>query len=136
MLSLSIRHSLINPLFRLIWANPSTAAASALSRTYEPVDVDLACDIHVINLRTMQESAYKQVSFEHLEKKFHVDSVDCDCTKTKFNFSRTFDSFCKSLLLLFQDPSDEAALIVHRHGFNACYKPVGMTCSTNGGKVT
>ena len=33
------------------------------------------------------------------------------------------------------DPSNEAALVVHRQGFNGCYKPVGMTCSTNGGKV-
>ena len=32
-------------------------------------------------------------------------------------------------------PDNQAALIVHRQGFNSCYKPVGMTCSTNGGKV-
>ena len=32
-------------------------------------------------------------------------------------------------------PSDNVALILHRQGFNGCYKPVGMTCSTNGGKV-
>ena len=32
-------------------------------------------------------------------------------------------------------PSEEATLIVHRQGFNGCYKPVGMTCGTNGGKV-
>ena len=34
-----------------------------------------------------------------------------------------------------EGPDNQAALIVHRQGFNACYKPVGMTCSTNGGKV-
>jgi len=32
-------------------------------------------------------------------------------------------------------PDNKAALIVHRQGFNACYKPIGMTCSTNGGKI-
>ena len=32
-------------------------------------------------------------------------------------------------------PSEQTTLIVHRQGFNGCYKPVGMTCSTNGGKV-
>ena len=32
-------------------------------------------------------------------------------------------------------PSDNSALIIHRQGFNACYKPVGLTCSTNAGKV-
>ncbi len=25
---------------------------------------------------------------------------------------------------------------MHRQGFNGCYKPVGMTCSTNGGKIS
>ena len=33
------------------------------------------------------------------------------------------------------EPSNEAVLILHRQGFNGCYKPVGLTCSTNGGKV-
>jgi len=92
LLALSARQALMFPLFRLIWAGPS-AAAVTLSKNYEPVDKDLACDIHVITLRTMQESAFKQ------------------------------------------EPSNEAALIVHRQGFNGCYKPVGLTCSTNGGKV-
>ena len=32
-------------------------------------------------------------------------------------------------------PAEQSTLIVHRQGFNGCYKPVGMTCSTNGGKV-
>ena len=33
-------------------------------------------------------------------------------------------------------PAEQTTLIVHRQGFNGCYKPVGMTCSTNGGKVS
>ena len=33
-------------------------------------------------------------------------------------------------------PADNAALVLHRQGFNGCYKPVGMTCSTNAGKVS
>ena len=33
------------------------------------------------------------------------------------------------------EPSDQATLMLHRQGFNGCYKPVGLTCSTNGGKV-
>ena len=58
------------------------------------MDKDLACDIHIINLRTMMKSS--------------------------------------SVL----KPSNNAALILHRQGFNGCYKPVGMQCSTNGGKVS
>ena len=63
-------------------------------RSYTPMDKDLACDIHVVNLRTMLKTQYKM------------------------------------------EPSDNSALILHRQGFNACYKPVGLTCSTNEGKVT
>ena len=55
---------------------------------------DLACDIHVVNLRTMMK------------------------------ISSTLK------------PSNNVALILHRQGFNGCYKPVGMQCSTNGGKVS
>jgi len=65
-----------------------------LSRSYTPMDKDLACDIHVVNLRTMLKTQYKL------------------------------------------EPSDNSALILHRQGFNACYKPVGLTCSTNEGKVS
>jgi len=57
------------------------------------MDKDLACDIHVVNLRTMLKAQYKM------------------------------------------EPGDNAALILHREGFNSCYKPVGLTCSTNEGKV-
>ena len=66
---------------------------SALSRTYEPVDKDISCDIDIVTIRTM-ESMSPQV-----------------------------------------EPSNNAVLILHRQGFNGCYKPVGLTCSTNGGKV-
>ena len=58
------------------------------------MDKDLACDIHVVNLRTMLKTQYKL------------------------------------------EPSENAALILHRQGFNSCYKPVGHTCSTNEGKVS
>ncbi len=92
LLSIAVRHSLVNPYFRLIWSGPS-AMADVLSKSYEPVDRDLSCDIHVVNLRTMQAGS-AQVA-----------------------------------------PSDQSTLIVHRQGFNGCYKPVGMTCATNGGKV-
>ena len=64
------------------------------SNLSNPMDKDLACDIHVVNLRTMLKSA------------------------------------------MTLKPSDNSALILHRQGFNGCYKPVGMTCSTNGGKVS
>ena len=57
------------------------------------MDKDLACDIHVVNLRTMLKTQYKL------------------------------------------EPSENSALILHRQGFNSCYKPVGHTCSTNEGKV-
>ena len=33
-------------------------------------------------------------------------------------------------------PSDQAALILHRQGFTAAYRPLGMTCATNGGKIS
>lgn len=58
----------LNPTFRLIWADPPAGAAS-LTRSYEPMDKDLACDIHVVSLRTMQQSAFKQVVRLHQQKK-------------------------------------------------------------------
>ena len=90
--ALTARHGLINPMDRLLMLND--ASTSQLSRNYFPMDKDLACDIHVVNLRTMLKSA------------------------------------------MTLKPSDNSALILHRQGFNGCYKPVGMTCSTNGGKVS
>ena len=88
----SLRHHVINPMYHMLW-NQANNIAESLSKSYDPVDKDLSCDIHVVTLRTMQASAFKT------------------------------------------NPSDQSALIVHRQGFNGCYKPVGMTCSTNGGKV-
>jgi len=67
---------------------------SVFARSYTPMDKDLACDIHVVNLRTMLKTQYKL------------------------------------------EPSENAALILHRQGFNSCYKPVGLTCNTNEGKVS
>jgi len=34
------------------------------------------------------------------------------------------------------NPSDKVALVLHRQGFTPCYRPLGMTCSTNGGKIS
>lgn len=93
LLAITARHGLINPMDRLIYTGSATSTSS-LSKSYQPMDKDLACDIHVINLRTMMKA------------------------------STTLR------------PSDNVALILHRQGFNGCYKPVGMTCSTNGGKVS
>ena len=93
LLAILARHSLLNPMFKLHWTG-SNHAADVLSKSYEPIDKDLACDIHVMTLRTMQLNAFKQ------------------------------------------EPADQAALVLHRQGFNGCYKPVGMTCNTNGGKVS
>jgi hypothetical protein len=67
---------------------------SGLSKTYEPFDKDISCDIDIVTIRTMEG---------------------------------------KSLQV---EPSNEAVLILHRQGFNGCYKPVGLTCSTNGGKIS
>ena len=92
LVALTARHGLINPMDRLLMLNE--ARTLTLSRNYNPMDKDLACDIHVVNLRTMLKSA------------------------------------------MTLKPSDNSALILHRQGFNGCYKPVGMTCSTNGGKVS
>ena len=92
LVALTARHGLINPMDRLLMLNE--ARTLTLSRNYNPMDKDLACDIHVVNLRTMLKSA------------------------------------------MTLKPSDQSALILHRQGFNGCYKPVGMTCSTNGGKVS
>ena len=64
-----------------------------MSKTYEPVDKELSCDIDIVTIRTMLKRTMSIV------------------------------------------PSDEAVLVLHRQGFNGCYKPVGLTCSTNGGKV-
>lgn len=92
LLAVAARHALVNPFFKLIWTGPKNVGP--YSKNYEPIEKDLACDIHVVSLRTMQLNA-----FNH-------------------------------------DPSDETALVIHRQGFNGCYKPMGMTCSTNGGKIS
>lgn len=93
LLAIAARHGLLLPMSRMIFAQPHSSG-STLSKTYKPIDKDLACDIHVVNLRTVSKSAFKIQA------------------------------------------SDNAALILHRQGFNGCYKPVGMTCATNGGKVS
>lgn len=92
LLAVSVRHSMINPYYRMVWAS-TNHMADVLSKSYDPVDKDLPCDVHIVNLRTMQRSAFKK------------------------------------------EPADQAGLVLHRQGFNGCYKPVGLTCSTNGGKV-
>lgn len=92
LLSLNIRHGIINPMFRLI--SHEQTAVSGLSKTYEPVDKDISCDIDIVTIRTMEGKS------------------------------------------LHEEPSNEAVLMLHRQGFNGCYKPVGLTCSTNGGKIS
>ncbi|TRY68325.1 hypothetical protein TCAL_04678 [Tigriopus californicus] len=93
LLASQMRHTLLNPMKRLLWVGKNHAI-DGFSKSYEPLEKDIPCDIHVVNLRTMQKTAIKT------------------------------------------EPGDESALIVHRQGFNGCYKPVGMTCSTNGGKIS
>ena len=73
--------------------NHDQSTISGLSKTYEPVDKEISCDIDVVTIRTMEAKG------------------------------------------LNVEPSNEAVLMLHRQGFNGCYKPVGLTCSTNGGKV-
>ena len=55
LLAITARHGLINPMDRLIYTGPAHAV-STLSKNYQPMDKDLACDIHIINLRTMIKS--------------------------------------------------------------------------------
>jgi len=52
--------------------------------------------------------------------------LDCDIHLINLR-SMTHNSF---------DPSGKTALILHRHGFNSCYRPIGLTCQTSGGKVS
>ena len=92
LLSHALRHALLNPVHRLIY-KPLHYEGHGLTNSFSPVDKDLPCDIHVINLRTMLSSPAKLT------------------------------------------PSDQAALVLHRQGFTAAYRPLGMTCATNGGKI-
>ena len=71
----------------------SQTTVSGLSKTYEPVDKEISCDIDIVNIRTMERRGYQV------------------------------------------EPDNNAVLILHRQGFNGCYKPMGLTCKTNGGKV-
>jgi len=89
----AVRHSMNNPLYRLIFM-PEYYQGHSLKNTYKPTDKDLPCDIHVVNLRTMITHP------------------------------------------LVPAPSDQAALILHRQGFTSAYRPLGMTCATNGGKIS
>ena len=89
----AVRHSLLNPLFRLIFSLQHYEG-HALKDSFSPVEKDLPCDIHVINLRTSLSSPVKMT------------------------------------------PSDQSALVLHRQGFTAAYRPLGMTCATNGGKIS
>ena len=86
------RHSLLNPLHRLIYKQ-AFYEGHQLKHSFTPVDKDLPCDIYVVNLRTMLSSSSKMT------------------------------------------PSDQSALVLHRQGFTAAYRPLGMTCATNGGKI-
>jgi len=54
-------------------------------------------------------------------------SLDCDIHLINVRTSTLYGSSV--------GPSDKSALILHRHGFNSCYKPMGLTCHTSGGKV-
>jgi len=89
----AVRHSMNNPLYRLIFM-PEYYQGHSLKNSYKPTDKDLPCDIHVVNLRTMITHP------------------------------------------LVPAPSDQAALILHRQGFTSAYRPLGMTCATNGGKIS
>ncbi len=60
LLAVASRHTLMAPYHRLIWTQ-SGAAAASLSKNYEPMDKDMACDINIVSLRTMQSNAFKQV---------------------------------------------------------------------------
>ena len=90
----ALRHALLYPVHRLIY-KPPFYEGHGLHNSWTPVDKDLACDIHVINLRTMLSPSSSQPL----------------------------------------SPSDHAALVLHRQGFTAAYRPLGMTCATNGGKI-
>ena len=87
------RHSLLNPLFRLIFSLEHYEGHN-LKDSFSPMEKDLPCDIHVINLRTALSNPIKL------------------------------------------NPSDQSALVLHRQGFTAAYRPLGMTCATNGGKIS
>ena len=50
LLAVTARHGLINPMDRLIF-NEAFTSSNSLSKVYQPMDKDLACDIHVVNLR-------------------------------------------------------------------------------------
>lgn len=58
LLAHAARHSLLSPLLRLIWLQDH-AAGHALRHTFSPVQTELPCDIHVVNLRTMLTAAAK-----------------------------------------------------------------------------
>ena len=77
-------------MLRLIYQSVGYSGNS-LAMNYSPVQKELDCDIHLINLRTLATGQ--------------------------------------------NSPSDKTALILHRQGFNACYKPIALTCQTTGGKV-
>jgi len=49
---------------------------------------------------------------------------------------RTMLASPKSSMGNLPSPSDKAALVLHRQGFTSCHRPLGMTCSTNGGKIS
>jgi len=53
--------------------------------------------------------------------------LDCDIQLVNMRTSTVYGSSIA--------PSDKTALILHRHGFNSCYKPMGLKCQTSGGKV-
>jgi len=106
LLALALRHGLINPMYRLI---QTKAVSGHMSKTFEPVDQDASCDIEVVNMRTMTKPTLKG------------------------KISAGLDSSSGAMATT---PSDDVVFMVHRQGFNSCYKPVGLTCSTNGGKIS
>jgi len=70
-----------------------------------------------------------------LQKEYSPTTKDLPCDIHLINL-RTMVSPPSSSSGSTANPSDRAALVVHRQGFTSCYKPLGMTCSTNGGRIS
>ena len=146
-------------LHRMIYL-PDHYKGNSLVNSYKPVARDLPCDIHLINLRTMVAVSFSEFFLQI------SDLANSQTADFVFHWFVWCFQPPKSSTGNGANPSDKVALVLHRQvlnlkyqfqinsdsrmkpllmqflvicflqGFTSCYRPLGMTCSTNGGKIS
>lgn len=91
---------------------------------FRPLDTSLPCDIHLLNLRTLEDTQVSTHQRKHKEKMFHIsgfiaitDQPAGSTMKKIWPFLSLFDKQEAG------SPSQEVALLLHRKGFDCSAAP-------------